>query len=89
MTTAQIWSLPAGARAAELVREGGRCAVYGKRYDVELEDGRRFEGCGLEGDPAPASVVGRRHTLVLCSIPGSDYSLVTPSIIVSAQESSP
>lgn len=91
MTAAEVWSLPAGALACDLVRHGGSCSVQGdrRRYKVELSDGRLFVDCGLEGDPEPASVVGRCVTVVLCAIPGSEYALVSPSVVVACKERAP
>jgi len=86
-TAAQVWSLPAGAVAALLVREGGLCRVQGRRlYNVRLSDGRLFRSCGLEGDPEPARVLGRCVPVILCAVPGSEYSLVSTSTIATCTE---
>lgn len=88
MTTAtEIWTIPAGAVAALLTRQGGLCRIEDRRplYDVELSDGRLFRSCGLEGDPEPERALGRSIAVVLCAVPGAEYSLVSSSTVASCR----
>lgn len=80
-----LWSLPAGALAADVMRHGGLCSVVteGPRYDVDLADGRSLQGCAFEGRvPHPGEPLG---SCVVVARPGAVFSVVSSAEVVSIE----